>query len=115
MQLRFGRLDVRALLDQFRRQADRQLRRQVQRGELEFLGRCLARKPADQRRQQIALHAARNSPLCSSRSRLLMKARRALAAAMGVDWPRDRLQVQGLDDSTNESPELEREAVAAAQ
>ena len=55
MQLRFGRLDVRALLDQFRRQADRQLRRQVQRGELEFLGRCLARKPADQRRQQIAL------------------------------------------------------------
>ena len=34
---------------------------------------------------------------------------------MGVDWPRDRLQVQGLDDSTNESPELEREAVAAAQ
>src|SRR5271165_5990786 len=38
--------------------------------------------------------------------------RRALAAAMGLDWPRDRLQVQVLDDSTNESAELAREAVA---
>ena len=37
--------------------------------------------------------------------------RRALAAAMGLDWPRDRLQVQVLDDSTNESAELAREAV----
>ena len=56
MQLRFGRLDVRALLDQFRRQADRQILRQLQRAKFEFLSRLLARKPADQRRQQIALH-----------------------------------------------------------
>ena len=56
MQLRFGRLDVRALFHQFRRQTDRQVLRQLQRGELELLGRLLARQPADQRRQQIALH-----------------------------------------------------------
>jgi len=37
--------------------------------------------------------------------------RRALAAAIGLDWPRDRLHVQVLDDSTNESVELAREAV----
>ena len=40
--------------------------------------------------------------------------RRALAAAMELDWQRDRLQVQVLDDSTNESPELGREAVAGS-
>ena len=50
MQLRFGRFYVRTLLDQFRRQADRQILRQPQRGELELLGRLLARKAADQRR-----------------------------------------------------------------
>ena len=37
--------------------------------------------------------------------------RRTLAAAMALDWPRDRLQVQVLDDSTNESAKLAREAV----
>ena len=38
--------------------------------------------------------------------------RRAFAAAMRLDWPRDRLQVLVLDDSTNESAEPAREAVA---
>jgi len=37
--------------------------------------------------------------------------RRTLAAAMALDWPRDRLQVQVLDDSTNESAELAQQAV----
>lgn len=38
--------------------------------------------------------------------------RRALAAARALDWPRNRLQIQVLDDSTDESAELAREAVA---
>jgi len=36
---------------------------------------------------------------------------RPLAAAMALDWPRDRLQFQVLDDSTNERPELAQQAV----
>jgi hypothetical protein len=41
--------------------------------------------------------------------------RRAHGIATGLDWPRDRLRAQVLDDSTNESAELAREAVAARQ
>src|SRR5271166_6207275 len=51
MQLRLGRLDVRTLLDQFRRQADRQISRQLQRGELELLGRLLAGRSEERSRQ----------------------------------------------------------------
>jgi len=36
---------------------------------------------------------------------------RALAAATALDWPRDRLQVQVLDDSDDESAEIARSAV----
>jgi cellulose synthase/poly-beta-1,6-N-acetylglucosamine synthase-like glycosyltransferase len=41
--------------------------------------------------------------------------RRALAAAVGLDWPRDRLHIQLLDDSTDVSRELAREIVAEFQ
>jgi cellulose synthase/poly-beta-1,6-N-acetylglucosamine synthase-like glycosyltransferase len=41
--------------------------------------------------------------------------RRVLNAVLALDWPRDRLAVQVLDDSTGESAELAREAVAACQ
>ena len=36
---------------------------------------------------------------------------RVLAAVTALDWPRDRLQVQVLDDSTDESAEIARTAV----
>ena len=46
VQLRFRRTHIRALIDQFRRQADRQILRQLQRSELEPLGRLLVgRRP----------------------------------------------------------------------
>src|SRR5207249_4698079 len=48
MQLRFGGAHIRPLVDQFRRQADGQILRQLQRGELKLLGWLLARKSADQ-------------------------------------------------------------------
>jgi cellulose synthase/poly-beta-1,6-N-acetylglucosamine synthase-like glycosyltransferase len=40
---------------------------------------------------------------------------RALAAAVALDWPRDKLHVQLLDDSTDESAEIARTTVAAYQ
>ncbi|NEV62799.1 glycosyltransferase [Thiorhodococcus minor] len=40
---------------------------------------------------------------------------RILRAAMALDWPRDRLQVQVLDDSTDGSLEVSQRAVAAAR
>lgn len=40
---------------------------------------------------------------------------RALAAATALDWPRDRLQVQVLDDSNDGSAEIARTAVAEFQ
>lgn len=40
---------------------------------------------------------------------------RLLAAVAALDWPRDRLHVQVLDDSTDGSLELSRQAVAAAR
>ena len=40
---------------------------------------------------------------------------RALAAVTALDWPRDRLQVQVLDDSNDESAEIARAAVAEFQ
>ena len=55
MQRRLGRAHVGALLDQLRRQADRQVLRQFQRREFECLGRLLARETAGQRGQQVAL------------------------------------------------------------
>ena len=56
MQLRFGRTHIRPLIDQLRGQAERQILRKLQRGELDLLCRLLARQTADQRHQQIALH-----------------------------------------------------------
>jgi cellulose synthase/poly-beta-1,6-N-acetylglucosamine synthase-like glycosyltransferase len=38
--------------------------------------------------------------------------RRALDAAVSLDWPRDRLQIQLLDDSTDASAEIARATVA---
>jgi cellulose synthase/poly-beta-1,6-N-acetylglucosamine synthase-like glycosyltransferase len=38
--------------------------------------------------------------------------RRALDAAVSLDWPRDRLQIQLLDDSTDASAEIARTTVA---
>ncbi len=38
---------------------------------------------------------------------------RILAAVMALDWPRDRLQIQVLDDSVDGSLALSRHAVAA--
>ena len=38
--------------------------------------------------------------------------RRALEAAVSLDWPRDRLQIQLLDDSTDASAEIARTTVA---
>ncbi len=38
--------------------------------------------------------------------------RRALDAAISLDWPRDRLQIQLLDDSTDASAEIARATVA---
>ncbi|MBV8096683.1 MAG: glycosyltransferase [Acetobacteraceae bacterium] len=37
--------------------------------------------------------------------------RRAIAAAGGLDWPRDRLQIQILDDSTDDTTDLARAEV----
>ncbi len=42
-------------------------------------------------------------------------ARRVIAAAAGLDWPRDRLEVQVLDDSTDETRVEVDEAAAAAR
>ncbi len=41
-------------------------------------------------------------------------AARAVAGAVALDWPRDRLHVQLLDDSTDGTPELAAAAVASA-
>ena len=38
---------------------------------------------------------------------------RALAAAVALDWPRDRIEIQILDDSTDSSLDIARQAVAA--
>lgn len=40
---------------------------------------------------------------------------RVMAAVRAIDWPRDRIQVQVLDDSTDGSDQHSRVAVAAAQ
>lgn len=42
-------------------------------------------------------------------------ARRLIAAAAALDWPRDRLQIQVLDDSTDETTGVVDDAVAAAR
>ena len=55
MQLFLRRAHVGALLDQLRRQAHRQIDRQMQIGEPEGLARSFARIGAGQRRQQVAL------------------------------------------------------------
>ena len=55
LQVGFGGPHVRTLLDQLRRQADRQIARQPQCGEHELLRQSIARKAAAQRRQQVAL------------------------------------------------------------
>jgi GT2 family glycosyltransferase len=44
-----------------------------------------------------------------------MLIRRVLAAVVALDWPRDRLVVQVLDDSTGASAEMARAAVAECQ
>ena len=44
-----------------------------------------------------------------------MLIRRVLDAVVALDWPRDRLAVQVLDDSTGASAQLARAAVAACQ
>ena len=44
-----------------------------------------------------------------------MLIRRVLDAVLALDWPRDRLAIQVLDDSTGPSAALAREAVAACQ
>src|SRR5689334_12587703 len=36
---------------------------------------------------------------------------RLIEAAAGIDWPHDRLQIQVLDDSTDDTTELARRAV----
>ena len=55
VQLLFRGAHVRALLDQLRRQAHRQIERQMQVGEPEGLARSFARIGAGQRRQEVAL------------------------------------------------------------
>ena len=55
MKLRLRRLDVGTLLDEVRRQAQRQILGQLQPRKIEGLADLLARKAADERRQQIAL------------------------------------------------------------
>ena len=55
MQRLLRRAHVRPLLHQFRRQADRQVRRQLQVGELEASRDILAREPARQSGQRVAL------------------------------------------------------------
>ena len=54
MQVGLGLQHVRALRHECRRQAHRQFLRQLQARKLEFLVRCLVRKPAGQNRQQVA-------------------------------------------------------------
>src|SRR6476469_4311543 len=41
--------------------------------------------------------------------------RRAVQAAARLDWPRDRLHIQLLDDSTDDTPAIARAAVAELQ
>ena len=55
MQLLFSRAHVGTLLDQLRRQADRQIGGQVQIGKPEHLARAFARIAAGKRRHQVAL------------------------------------------------------------
>lgn len=42
-------------------------------------------------------------------------ARRVIEAACAIDWPADKLEIQVLDDSTDESRDIVRAAVAAAR
>ncbi len=55
VQVGLGLEHIRTLRHELRRQAHRQLLRQLQARKLEFLRRRLARKPAGQNRQQVAL------------------------------------------------------------
>ena len=55
MQVLLSRAHVRTLLNQFRRQAERQIPRQVQPGEIEFLGQITIGKAAGESDQQVAL------------------------------------------------------------
>ena len=55
MHIGFRRADVRALVDQLARQADRQVCRQLQMRKVEFLHHLVRRQLPGERRQEIAL------------------------------------------------------------
>ena len=81
MQLLFGGADVRPLLDELRRQAHRQVGRQVQVGKPERLARPFVRKDAGQGGQQIALLRQRLAQRRQRRPRL--RQRRLLGRDVG--------------------------------